>query len=719
MEKIGVYICSGCGIGDAIDLEAAAKVATGEFKVPVCKTNEALCSEAFVSEIASDIESEGLDSVVIAACSMRAKSAEFNFDGTHVERVNFREHLAWCHEPNDEDTNMLAEDMIRMGVTKTKKTQPVKPFEMPGENFCKDILVVGGGLAGLTAAVGAAKAGSKVHLVEKEAELGGWIAGQHKEIPETPPYKDLEDVKIGALIEKVNADANITVYTGQTLKSTEGAPGFYNVTLSGGETFAAGAIVLATGATEYDVSGVEAYHYADSPNIISRNELEKMAKDGSIVLPSTGQPHAGGEMPFRVVFVQCAGSRDKEHLAYCSAECCRNTLKQVKYVKEQYPDAEVHVLYKDLRAFGQHENFYTGLLDEGGVTFTKADVTDVSPDGDVVYVSGTDELAADELTIECDMVVLANGLVPTTVNTEENPILNLNYRLGTDLPDTKYGFPDSEFICFPYETRRTGIYAAGSVRQPMDPLMCEDDAYGAALKAIQAMDLISQGMAVHPRALDLSYPEFLLSRCTQCKRCTEECPFGALDEDAKGTPKPNPTRCRRCGICMGACPERIVEFANYNVNMISNVIRSIEIPEEDEEKPRVLCLICENDAYPSLDLAGANKLKYSSFVRFVPVRCLGSVNVMWINDSLASGFDGVLLFGCKHGDDYQCHFVKGSELANKRMENVQEKLQQLALEMERVQIHELALTDYEKIPEIIDSFMETIEEIGMNPFKDL
>jgi quinone-modifying oxidoreductase subunit QmoB len=298
-------------------------------------------------------------------------------------------------------------------------------------------------------------------------------------------------------------------------------------------------------------------------------------------------------------------------------------------------------------------------------------------------------------------------------------ILNLSYRQGTDLPTLKYGFPDSHYICFPYETRRTGIYAAGSVRSPMDISACKSDAHGAVLKAIQVIHTAKEGKAVHPRAGDQSYPDFFLQRCTQCKRCTEECPFGTLDEDEKGTPLPNLTRCRRCGICLGACPERIISFKDYSIHMISSMIKSVDIPDEDEEKPRILAFLCENDAYPSLDIAGRYRLQYDPNVRVIPVRCLGSVNVVWIADALSRGFDGILMIGCKYGDDYQCHFIRGSELANKRMENVQDKLKQLVLEPERVKLITLSIDEYKKIPEIFNDFVEEIREIGSNPYKGM
>jgi quinone-modifying oxidoreductase subunit QmoB len=246
---------------------------------------------------------------------------------------------------------------------------------------------------------------------------------------------------------------------------------------------------------------------------------------------------------------------------------------------------------------------------------------------------------------------------------------------------------------------------------------CIEDAAGAALKAIQCIESATRGVSVHPRSGDMTYPDFFFQRCTQCKRCTEECPFGALDDDEKGTPLPNPTRCRRCGTCMGACPERIIGFADYNIDSIGSMVKAFDVPDDDEDKFRIVVLACENDAYPALDIAAMNKLTYSALVRIIPVRCLGSINVVWIKDALSRGVDGILTVGCKFGDDYQCHFIKGSELFSIRTDKIGEALKSLALEKERVQQIQIAIDEYDQLPGMIDAFVDEMVGLGPNPFK--
>ena len=751
--KVGVYLCSGCGIGDSINCQQLAQVASNENKVPVCKVSPWLCSEENVDMIKKDIDNEKLNRVVIGACSQRYLSDVFKFDPkVFVDRVNLRENVSWTHKPNDEDTQMLAEDYIRMGITKVRNCEPPEPFK---KDINETILVVGGGVTGMTSALAAAAAGYSVVLTEKEEQLGGWLNKLYKIPPTHSPYLEPELPKTDELISQIESHEKIKVIKSCLIEKISGEPGNFNVELkiekSQTENLIVGSIVQATGTKEYDPNNLGDLGYGKFDNVITSIQLEEYflsETDKSETDANNNKTNNifNGKPIKSITFIQCAGSRDEKHLPYCSSECCSTSLKQALYIREKYPDALIYIIYRDMRTPAQHELFYKRVQNEDNVFLTKGDVVNINKNGNgSIFIDIDNTLLGNKIQIESELAVLANGMVPSTLvgNIETDTvesgeegktldgkkaaasaeagakILNLTYRQGTDLPTLKYGFPDSHYICFPYETRRTGIYAAGSVRSPMDISMSIKDAYGAALKAVQVIHTAKEGKAVHPRSGDQSYPDFFLQRCTQCKRCTEECPFGTLDEDAKGTPLPNLTRCRRCGICLGACPERIISFKDYSINMISSMIKSIEIPDEFEEKPRILALLCENDAYPSLDIAGRNRLQYDPNIRVIPVRCLGSVNTVWIADALSRGFDGILLIGCKYGDDYQCHFIKGSELANKRMENVQEKLKQLVLEPERVKLITLSIDEYEKIPQIFNEFVEEITEMGFNPYKGM
>ncbi len=746
-KKIATYICRGCDIGDSLDVEALKKVATEGCGIEVCRDHHWLCGAEGVELIRSDLKN-GTQAVVIAACSPRVMTSAFAFDGHLTERVNLREHVVWSHEPGNEDTQMLAEDYLRMGIARARRSQVPKPHL---EETDKSILVVGGGITGMTAALEAAQAGYVVTLLEKEEQLGGWVSKAVQSFPKRPPYRELQPTGIEDVIKAVTSHERIRVFTSATISKIKGQPGQLEVSArAGNETleFRVGAIVQATGWRPYDAAKLGHLGYGASKNVITNVQMEDAARNGgAITRPSDGRPAKS------VAFIQCAGSRDAEHLPYCSAVCCRVSLKQALYVRERNPEAEVYILYKDIRSPGQLEDFYRRVQEEESVFFTKGDVVGVEPiDGDRLRITAENTLIEPRIQVEADLVVLATGMVPASADGESlraltdaraviakgeegaqleaaketearlrhiegTEILNLDYRQGPDLPVLKYDYPDSHFICFPYETRRTGIYAAGCVRAPNDSVTCREDAAGAALKAIQCVELTAQGTAVHPRWGDRSFPDFLMQRCTKCKRCTEECPFGTLNEDKDGTPKPNPFRCRRCAICLGSCPERIISFADYSVDIISSMIKAVEVPDEEEEKPRMLGLLCENDAYPALDAAGLKRLKYSPHIRFIPVRCLGAVNVVWIADALSAGYDGVLLVGCKSGDDYQCHMIRGSEIMGTRGENIQEKLKQLALEDARVRLEELSISEFDRLTQIIDEFAAQIEEVGPNPFK--
>ncbi|MDA8401433.1 MAG: hydrogenase iron-sulfur subunit [Deltaproteobacteria bacterium] len=764
-NNLGIYICSGCDIGKSLNVERLVNTAKDSNKPVVCMSHEFLCGPEGVNLIKNDISEKKINKLVIAACSMRAKQDVFNFDplSIHTERVNLREHVIWISPPNDNNTQLLAEDYINMGAVRAKKSAFPEPLI---QDLNKTVLVVGGGVTGLNAAINSAKAGYDVVLVEKKSNLGGFPYSKYKKWETKPPFDKNIWIKEGLdeLISQVENSKKIKIYKNSKIKSVSGAPGKFNVEIepsvegNTAETAVSetiGSIVVATGWKPYEAKKLDYLGYGLTSDILTNIELEELYSELSENGKSesfTVKRKSNGDAVKSIAFIQCAGSRDENHLPYCSTVCCMSSLKEAALIRKNNPDANVYIIYKDIRTPGEYENFYRKMQDDEGIFMVKGVVSDVSYDkgNNIIDLKVKDTLFGGDIDLNVEMLVLASGMVPnsgdvecsqdvnltvgnqpsasgascppsipvSTAQVAKSGLLNLTYRQGKEMPDLAYGFPDSNFICFPYESRRTGIYPAGSVRMPLDTVFSVDDAKGAVLKAVQCVEQTSKGKAVHPRSNDTTYPFFDLPRCTQCKRCTEECPFGAIDEDEKGTPKYNPERCRRCGVCMGACPVRIISFKNYSPDIGASMIKSLYIPEDPtDENYRILVFACENDAYPALDILGLNKMNLSSNIRVIPVRCLGSINNVWYTDALSKGIDGILLLGCKFGDDYQCHFVKGSELASYRMGNLKETLTRLVLEEERIRQIQLEFTDYMKLPEIVEDFVSKIKSLGPNPYK--
>jgi quinone-modifying oxidoreductase subunit QmoB len=745
-KKFAGYICTGCGIGDRLDAATLEQTATRDGKMQACKQHQMLCSKEGVQMIKDDIANDAVTHVMIAACSRRAKVEAFNFSDVAMTRANLREGVIWVRPDSDENTETtqeMADDYIRMACAELKAMR--KPAPSGEQELNKNILVVGGGITGMTAALEAAAAGYPVHLVEKTGALGGAVGGYYKVLPTRAPYAEPAENPIPGLVKAIEENPAITVYLNSSVTKTEGAPGRFSVevaTESGtSQTLSIGAILQASGWKPYDANNLPEFAYGKSKDVVTNHELEALAvaaNGGPIKRPSDGKEVKS------VCFIQNAGqcSTQKGHLSYFSGVTDLVSIKQAMYFKELNGDCDTTILFDNLRTPGAGgEDFYRAGQ-QAMVTFSKGIASEVVP-GDNLKVKFKDLILDEATEMDCDLVVLATGMEPNSgpdpyaqlaydeaeEGSEEKEqlkkalevappsILNLQYRQGTDLPHLRNGFNDSHFICFPYETRRTGIHAVGPVRRPMDIQQARDDATGGAMKAIQAAENAAMGRAAHPRSGDLSFPTFRKEGCTQCKRCTVECPFGAINEDEQGYPTYNESRCRRCGTCMGACPVRVISFENYSVETVNQQIKNCEIPEEWDEKPRILVLACENDAYPALDQAAQAGVEVSPWARVVPVRCLGSVSLSWVTDALNNGYDGIVMMGCRRDDDYQCHFVRGSAMAAERMSKVGDTLDSLNLEPERVELYEVAITDIHRAPQLINDMAATVEKVGLSPFK--
>ncbi|NLZ41113.1 MAG: CoB--CoM heterodisulfide reductase iron-sulfur subunit A family protein, partial [Comamonadaceae bacterium] len=484
--KTAAYICTGCGIGDTLDAARLAKVAKREGKMALVREHAFLCSDEGVAAIRADLEGEeAVTHVMLAACSRRMKTEAFHFPGAAMARANLREGVLWMvaeGEAHDEVRREMADDYVRMACAELKRLKV--PAGNPDRGDARRILVVGGGVSGLTAALEAAEAGYDVLLVERESELGGWAARLWKRMPSREPYGEPAETGIGQLIERANAHPRIEVMLGAQVAQTRGAPGRFQVRIAraDGSTAEAlcGAIVQASGFTSYDIARLPELGGGIHAHVVDQAGFEALARqaNGAPIRRADGRPLKS------VVFVQCAGQRDTtgKHLPYCSGHCCGTSIKQAMYLRDADPEASAMVLYTDLRTPGMGEDFYRSAQAKG-VTFTKGVAQAVEAAGEGLRVRLRDLILDEDALAEADLVVLATGQVANAgvdldaweaaVSAAEKgdaaavakkdelakvSVLNLAYRQGPDLPQLKYGFADSHFICFPYETRRTGIY---------------------------------------------------------------------------------------------------------------------------------------------------------------------------------------------------------------------------------------------------------------------
>ncbi|TNF37979.1 MAG: CoB--CoM heterodisulfide reductase iron-sulfur subunit A family protein, partial [Gammaproteobacteria bacterium] len=360
--KIGAYVCKGCGLGERLDCSQLENIATREGKAKYAKSHDFLCSAEGVAMIQADIDAGDTNHVVIAACSRRAKTEAFNFKGVALSRANLREGVIWVRPDTDEareTTQDMADDLVRMACAESKFMKIPNPSGEQGLN--KNILVVGGGISGMTAAIEAAKAGYPATIVEKTGQLGGVMAQLYKRVASRAPYAEPEDTTVAELIAECESNSKITVHLNSKVAKTSGAPGRFEVDIAtesgSSETKTFGAIVQASGMKQFDASVLTEFAYGKTDNVVTQLELEALAK------AANGGPikRKDGKEVKSVVFVQCAGQRSekKGHLPYCSGFCCTASIKQAMYFKDANPDVDTVVMYTDLRTPGAGgEDFY-------------------------------------------------------------------------------------------------------------------------------------------------------------------------------------------------------------------------------------------------------------------------------------------------------------------------------------------------------------------------
>ncbi len=547
--RVGVFLCDCRGeIGEVVDLEALTAHAQGLRDVAVVQALDNACLNGGAEQIKQAVAEHKLNRVVLAGCSARLYEPAFarmmgdvGLNPGFLERVNLRGEVAWAHSGNGNGTgaNVKAQDLVEMGVASARLRKPVLPTS--GE-VTQRALVVGGGLAGMTAALNLAGMGYGVDLVEQSAELGG----QLRELRYTLLEKDDPAASLQALVEGVENNERIHVYREAQVENVSGWAGQFETTVAlagekkSKETLQHGAIIVATGG--HEVTPTE-YLYGQNDRVVTQRELEHRLASAEFQIPNS------------IVMIQCAGSRETER-PYCSRICCSKAVANALKIKEQNPQADVCVLYREMRTYGFREDYYREARSQG-VVFLRYDLPDkpqVSVGRDGVTVKLKEPITGDEITISVEMLVLSTGIEPN-----ENQALADVLDVSLD----KNGFFQEEYPKMrPLDLTRRGIFLCGLAHSPRAADETISQAQGAAMRA--ATVLAKQKLEAVPTVASVN-----IKRCSACGLCVDVCPFGARVLEP-GAPYAEVVEalCQGCGTCVVACPNKASNQTGVEVGQV-------------------------------------------------------------------------------------------------------------------------------------------------------
>ena len=543
--RIGVFVCNcGINIGGVVDVPAVKDYAAGLPNVAYAGENLFTCSQDSQDKIKEMMAEHQLNRVVVAACT--PKTHEPIFMDTLVavglnkylfEMANIRNQNSWIHSNDPQAATKKAKELVAMAVARASTLKPLGERAIPVN---KRALVIGGGVAGMNAALTIARQGFPVSLVEKEAALGGFARNLYHTIEgaDVPAY--LKD-----LIGQVEGHPGIDVITHGLIDGFSGYKGNFKTEIAVGpdqtrQEIDHGVIVVSTGAGEYQPTE---YLYPEDDRVVTQvefgNRLEKEDVDGL----ST------------VAMIQCVGSRN-EDFENCSRICCQNAIKNALAIKKRNPLTQVFILYRDIRTYGLLEDYYTEAR-ENGVIFIRYDQAQppkVSSTKDSVIVRVEDHVLKQDIEIHTDMLVLSAGM-RAAETTAVSHIMKLNRN------------PDDYFIEAHVKLR--------PVDMPSDGIFLCGTAHGPKLIS----ETISQAQAAASRAVTfLSKPEIKLSaitakvgtdECVKCLTCVRACPFEVPQwDEARHEIMIDEALCQGCGVCTAACPRQTIDLSNYEDDQI-------------------------------------------------------------------------------------------------------------------------------------------------------
>ena len=543
--RIGVFVCNcGINIGGVVDVPAVKEYAESLPNVVFSDENLFTCSQDTQEKIKEKIKEEKLNRVVVASCSPKTHAPMFmetleacGLNQYLFEMANIRNQDSWVHANNPEIATEKAKDLVRAAVARSATLTPLHGKVIPVN---KKALVVGGGIAGMNAALDLAGQGFESTIVEKASELGGMARKLHHTIEGADIYAYLDQ-----LIAKVGSEERIDILTDARVTGFEGFQGNFVTEVAvgsgnGTRKIDHGVIIVATGGGEYRPTE---FMYGQDDRVVTQVELsDRLAEKGAADLNS-------------VVMIQCVGSRNEEN-ENCSRICCQSAVKNALGIKKLNPDAQVYVLYRDMRTYGLLEDYYTEARKQG-VIFIRFD-KDHPPQADSssgeVLVTVKDHVLQKNVEIRCDLLALSAGVV--AADTEElSNIMKLNR-------NPEGFFMEAHVKLRPVDMGGEGIFLSGMAHGP---------------KLIS--ETIAQAQAAASRATTfLSKDEIKLSaitakvdtdHCVKCLTCVRSCPFDVPKFNiAEGAINIDEALCHGCGVCAGVCPRQAIQLSFYEDEQI-------------------------------------------------------------------------------------------------------------------------------------------------------